>query len=166
MDFLIVFLASTAILFVGSAIHYDTLYHNYKTLVELNIVEIIVPEFINERPFGVTNPRRKEAILRKILINVNSRITNVLGTSFPYKNTTDLLEIYQQCMSEFEDRYYKYFKGIPIEEVKGWDKIMVIAKTIQDKGLDEACRDLASPDIIQELNEYTLSIQNSNIKRD
>ncbi|CAG88609.2 DEHA2E23584p [Debaryomyces hansenii CBS767] len=151
----------TGILIVGLSagfIHiiYLDILHKQK-MVSGIIEEMLIPEFINKRPFREIDHSKREKILKDILKSVNSNVSCRMGTDNLdyrdyYKNTASLLKTYNCRISRFEEKYLEHYKDMPVEEIRGWDKVMLVAKNLQDDDLNFAYDNVAPPDLI---NKYS-----------
>lgn len=124
------------------------------------IDEILIPEFIEKRPFRECDRLRKDEILQEILLCVNDKINYEMGTKYEYTDTRCLLLKYKTLISEFEMKYLVHYKNKPVEDVQGWDKIMLVAKNIQDEDLNFAYERVISSDLI---NKYSTKEPNIEI---
>lgn len=136
-------------------IHLDFL--NKQKMISGIIEEILIPEFINKRPFREIDHLKREEILQDILKSVNSNVSCRMGTDNLdyrdyYKNTASLLERYNCRISRFEEKYLEHYKDMPVEEIQGWDKVMLVAKNLQDDDLNFSYENVAPPDLI---NKYS-----------
>ena len=113
-------------------------------------VEIVILEFIDKRPFKETEYMKKEEILQDILYNVNNQVYRRKGINYGYTSTRTLLLGYESYVSQFEDKYLKHYKDTPVEEIQGWDKIMLLAKNIQDEDINSAYKSVISSELIDE----------------
>ncbi|CUM45836.1 uncharacterized protein AC631_05834 [Debaryomyces fabryi] len=128
--------------------HYDAVIRN-----------IIIPEFMDKRPFREFNTARKEVILEEILANVNNSVNLKLKTDYSFTNTIDLVIQYNECMDKFKRQLDKLYAEVPDEEIKGWDKFMLAAKNMADEDIEYAINNAYSPDLIQ---KYCKRENNSN----
>ncbi|CUM45838.1 unnamed protein product [Debaryomyces fabryi] len=150
-----------------------------QTKFESVITSIIIPEFIDKRPFREIDIERKETILQGILDNVNNKVELTIGVNYPYTNTFALLDKYKRCMLIFEHKFNKVYRNLPVEdniwdkvlsgsfsmdkendkmnkpsrerpvEIRGWDKIMLIARNIENEDIEYVMRQEFSPELIQ-----------------
>lgn len=145
---------------------------------EHNITNIIIPEFIEKRPFREIDPVRKEAILQEILGSVNNKVRLKIRTNYSFSNTLALVDKYNQCMKAFEDKFNKLYRKFPVEdniwdkfmsetnmnsendklnksfrgqsvEIRGWDKIMLMARNIENEDIEYVMSEMYSPELIQ-----------------
>lgn len=100
------------------------------------IDEILIPEFIDKRPFREVDHLKKDEILHDILHCVNDKVYDKLGYKNDFADTRRLLLEYKDQISRFESKYLRYYRNTPVEEIRGWDKIMLIAKNIEDEDRD------------------------------
>ena len=107
-------------------------------------------EFIDKRPFKETEYMKKEQILQDMLYNVNNQVYRRKGINYGYLSTKDLLLEYNSYISQFEKKYLEHYKDTPVEEIQGWDRIMLVAKNIQDEDLNFAYKSVVSPELIDE----------------
>lgn len=141
------------------------------------ITGIIIPEFIDKRPFREIDIGRKEAILQEILNNVNDKVQFAIGTNYSYTNTFSLVDKYQQCMRTFEYKFNKVYRNLSVEdnlwdkivsvaldsgndnlnkasrqrpvEIRGWDRIMLVARNIENEDIEYIMSKTYSPELIQ-----------------
>lgn len=145
---------------------------------ERNITNIIIPEFIEKRPFREIDSGRKEAILQEILESVNNKVQLKIGTNYSYSTTLGLVDKYNQCMKTFDDKFNKLYRKFPVEdniwdkfmsetninceneklnksfrgqpiEIRGWDKIMLVARNIENEDIEYVMSKMYSPELIQ-----------------
>lgn len=116
------------------------------------IAEILIPEFIDKRPFRESDRLRKDEILQEILHCVNDKVNDEMGIKYEYTDTRTLLLQYNTLILDFEMKYLVQYKNKPVEDIRGWDKIMLIAKNIQDEDLNSAYENVVSSDLI---NKYS-----------
>lgn len=145
---------------------------------ECAITNIIIPEFIDKRPFREIDIKKKQAILQEILDNVNNRVQLTIGVNYPYSNTLSLLDKYKECMLNFERKFNKVYRNLSVEdniwdkilsgsfdmdnvdnrnkpsrewpvEIRGWDKIMLIARNIENEDVEYVMRQELSPELMQ-----------------
>lgn len=149
------------------------------TKFESVITNIIIPEFIDKRPFREIDIKRKETILQEILDNVNDKVQLTIGVNYPYSDTFALLDKYKRCMLSFEHKLNKVYRNLPVEdnilekfssgsfnmdkehdkknkpyregpvEIRGWDKIMLIARNIENEDVEYVMRQEYSPELIE-----------------
>lgn len=120
-------------------------------LFEEIIAEILIPEFIDKRPFREADHLKHE-ILQDIMHRVNDKVYVELGFKYEYTDTRRLLYQYNTLISDFEMKYLVHYKNKPVEDIRGWDKIMLIAKNIHDEDLNFAYENVVSLDLI---NKYS-----------
>ena len=141
------------------------------------ITGIIIPEFIDRRPFRELDIGKKEAILQEILGNVNNKVQFAIGTNYPYTNTFSLVDKYQNCMRTFENKFNKVYRNLSVQdnvwdkivsvaldsgnnnlnkpsrqrpvEIRGWDKIMLVARNIENEDIEYIMSKTYSPELIQ-----------------
>ncbi|KRZ98405.1 uncharacterized protein AC631_05833 [Debaryomyces fabryi] len=116
--------------FVCMMVSYMPLKTKFREIIE----EILIPEFIEKRPFKEISLKRKET-LDKMVINVNNKVNYMMGTNYGYTSADGMVRDYKDIMTRFEKKYHNTYKGTPDEEIQGWDKILLIAKNIQDEDL-------------------------------
>lgn len=147
------FWCGAGILVVGLSAGFLYIFHldilSKRKLFNGVIEEILIPEFINKRPFREIDHLKREEILQDILKSVNSKVSCRIGTEeISYKSTARLLEWYNYHIKNFEEKYLERYKDTPVEEIRGWDKVMLVAKNLQDDDLNFACDNVAPPDLI------------------
>jgi hypothetical protein len=147
---LVTFILFVAIFATSGYVTISNASNNGKMFHEI-IEEILIPEFINKRPFR--DYTKKDEILQVILKNVNSKVGSTMGNDkVQYRSTTELLKSYDYHISRFEKNYLEHYKDMAVEEIQGWDKIMLVAKNLQDDDLKFACDNVVSSDLI---DKYT-----------
>lgn len=110
---------------------------------------IIIPEYMDKRPFRVLDPVKKEVILQQILANVNNAVNTRMRTDYSFTNTIELGLTYNECMTNFLAKFDKSNKGLSDKEIKGWDRIMLMAKNMQDDDLEYAINNAYSQELVQ-----------------
>lgn len=110
--------------------------------------EIVIPEFIDKRPFREADCLKKNEILQEILSNVNKKVYLGMGTNYGYNTTGDLLCAYESYIANFEKKYLRHYKNIDVEDIQGWDKIMLVAKNIQDEDRNSVYENVLSSELI------------------
>lgn len=114
-----------------------------------NIEKIIIPEFIEKRPFREANLMQKDEILAVILRNVNTKFVSEMKKQYIFKNIKQLVEFYDDIIAAFTKRYFERYKDLPLEDIQGRERMLLVAKNIQDEDLKDLYADLVSPDILQ-----------------
>lgn len=127
------------------SMYYAITAENYDSILN---AEIVILEFIDKRPFKETEYMKKEEILHAILYNVNNQVYRRKGINYGYTSTNALLLTYNSYILKFENKYLKHYKDTPVEEIQGWDKVMLIAKNIQDEDINSAYKSVVSPELI------------------
>lgn len=107
---------------------------------------------LKKRPFREADHRKKDEILQEILHNVNNEVYDRMKVHYGYGNIGNLLSTYSWKIMNFERKYLEHYKDIPVEEIQGWDKIMLVAKNIQDEDLNFVFGNMISLDLI---NKYS-----------
>lgn len=79
-----------------------------------------------------------------------------MGIKYEYTDTRTLLLKYKTLISKFEMKYLVHYKNKPVEDIRGWDKIMLVAKNIHDEDLNFAYENVVSSDLI---NKYSTKNQ-------
>lgn len=110
---------------------------------------IIIPEYMDKRPFRVLDPVKKEVILQQILANVNNAVNTRMRTNYSFTNTIELGLTYNECMTNFLAKFDKSDKGLSDKEIKGWDRIMLMAKNMEDEDLEYAINNAYSQELVQ-----------------
>lgn len=62
--------------------------------------KIVIPEFINKRPFKESDLTKRQEILECMLYNVNSKILSELKTNYTFKSTTRLIEFHDLIITD------------------------------------------------------------------
>lgn len=88
-------------------------------------------------------------ILKEILANVNNSVNFRLGTNYSFTDTIDLVMKYNECMSTFVREFENACEELPDKEIKGWDKIMLVAKNMEEEDMEYAISTAYSNDLIQ-----------------
>lgn len=127
------------------SMYYAITAENYDSILN---AEIVILEFIDKRPFKETEYMKKEEILHAILYNVNNQVYRRKGINYGYTSTNALLLTYNSYILKFENKYLKHYKDTPVEEIQGWDKVMLVAKNIQDEDINSAYKSVVSPELI------------------
>lgn len=153
------FLTSTMVLLTGSAIHYIQKIRLYNEKLE----KIIIPEFIEKRPFKETDVMQKDQILEIILRNVNAKFISSMKTRYIFRNIEQLLAFHNYIITEFTKRYFEKYKDLPLEDIQGWDRILLVAKNIQDEDLRDVYADMISPDIVQKYSNIRPTTQENGL---
>ena len=143
----IVFIFGVPLGFVPLFFYYCITFDAYDSMLN---IEIVILEFIDKRPFKETEYMKKEQILQDMLYNVNNQVYRRKGINYGYLSTKDLLLEYNSYISQFEKKYLEHYKDTPVEEIQGWDRIMLVAKNIQDEDLNFAYKSVVSPELIDE----------------
>ena len=110
---------------------------------------IIIPEYMDKRPFSVLDPVKKEVILQQILANVNNAVNTRMRTDYSFTNTIELGLTYNECMTNFLNKFDKSDKGLSDKEIKGWDRIMLMAKNMEDEDLEYAINNTYSHELVE-----------------
>ncbi|CUM57778.1 unnamed protein product [Debaryomyces tyrocola] len=110
------------------------------------IEEILISEFLEKRPFKESSLKRQE-ILEEILSNVNKKVNHILGANYGYISSYEMVRGYKRIISRFEDIFDEVYKETPIEEIQGWDRVLLLAKTVQDEDLRFIYEDLVPPEL-------------------
>ncbi|CUM57600.1 uncharacterized protein AC631_04206 [Debaryomyces fabryi] len=110
--------------------------------------EIVIQEFIDKRPFREADYLKKEEILQEILNNVNKKVYHRMGINYGYDTTGYLLFAYGSYIAEFEKKYLQHYDNIDVEDIQGWDKIMLVAKNIQDEDQNSIYKNTISSELI------------------
>lgn len=66
-----------------------------------------------------------------------------------FKNIEQLVKFYDDIIAAFTKRYFERYKDLPLEDIQGRERMLLIAKNIQDEDLKDLYADLVSPDIVQ-----------------
>lgn len=132
-------------------VYFARTFGNYNNTFGTIIDEILIPEFIDKRPFKETDHMKKDEKLQEILHNVNNKVYGRMGVHYGYTDVIYLLRDYNLMIKTFEQKLLKHYKDIPAEEILGWDKIMLVAKNIQDEDLNVVYVNVVSSDLI---NKY------------
>ena len=125
------------------------------------IEEILIPEFIEKRPFKEISNKRQE-IFEDILSSVNKKINDMMGTNYGYTSTNEMVRDYKRVMNKFEDVFDEVYKEAPIEEIQGWDKILLIAKNIQEEILNKAYENLVPSEFAHKYSKVQPPLEMTN----
>lgn len=117
------------------------------------IEEILIPEFIEKRPFKEISLKRQE-ILEDILSSVNKKINYVMGTNYGYTGTNEMVRGYKRIITKFDEIFNEVYKEASIEEIQGWEKILLIAKNIQDEDLSKTYENLVPSELAHKYSKY------------
>lgn len=115
-------------LVLGLAMAYEKVTREYKTLKK-----IVLPEFIESRPFKELDLVRKQETLENMLIHVNAKIIAELKTNYTFKSTDQLIEFHNAIISDFMTKYDKDYRHLPAEHIEDWHKVMLEAKMMQQE---------------------------------
>lgn len=136
---------------IGLSIYFAITFGNYNSTFYAIIDEILIPELIDKRPFKEADHMKKDEILQEILHNVNNKVYGRMGVHYGYTDARDLLDHYNLKVKIFEQKILEKYKDMPAEEILGWDKVMLVAKNIQDEDLNVFYGNVVSSDLI---NKY------------
>lgn len=67
-----------------------------------------------------------------------------------------MLKRYNSHISKFEEKYLEHYEDISAEEIQSWDKIMLVAKNIQDEDPDYASGNVISSYLISKYTKNQL----------
>lgn len=137
-----IFIPLTSVTFI---FEYVNKIKNYDEKLE----KIIIPEFIQNRPFRETNSVQKDKILEVILRNVNTKFVSEMKKQYTFKNIEQLVNFLNNIIAGFLERYFERYKDLPIEDIRGWDKMLLVAKNIQDEDLKDLYAGWVSQDTVQ-----------------
>ena len=151
-----IFIPLTSVTFI---FEYVNKMKNYDEKLE----KIIIPEFIQNRPFRETNSVQKDKILEVILRNVNTKFVSEMKKQYTFKSIEQLMKFHDNIIAEFTKRYFEKYKDLPLEDIQGWDRILLIAKNIQDEDLRDVYADMFSPEIIQKYSNIRPIIQENSL---
>ncbi|KSA00053.1 uncharacterized protein AC631_04207, partial [Debaryomyces fabryi] len=84
-----------------------------------------------------------------------------MGTNYGYTSAAGMVRDYKRIMTKFEKKYHDIYKGAPAQEIQGWDKMLLVAKNIQDEDLGCVYENSVSLEIMNKYgktttNEYEL----------
>lgn len=68
---------------------------------------------------------------------------------YTFKNIDELVRFHNNIIAGFLKRYFERYKDLPLEDIQGRERMLLIAKNIQDEDLKDIYADLISPDIAQ-----------------
>lgn len=88
--------------------------------------KIVIPEFINKRPFKESDLTKRQEILECMLYNVNSKILSELKTNYTFKSTTRLIEFHDLIIT---DKSGKLTAGC----IESRDNVVLEAKKMQEE---------------------------------
>ena len=125
------------------------------------IEEILIPEFIEKRPFKEISFKRQE-ILEDILSSVNTKINYMMGTNYGYTGSNEMVRGYKGIMTKFEERFNEAYNEASIEEIQGWDKILLIAKNIQEEDLNKAYENLVPSEFAHKYSKVQPPLEMTN----
>ncbi|CUM56874.1 unnamed protein product [Debaryomyces tyrocola] len=153
------FLISTVALINISIYHYIQKIRIYNEKLE----KIVIPEFIENRPFKETNVMQKDEILAIILRNVNAKFVSSMKTKYIFRNIEQLVKFHDNTIAGFTKRYFEKYKDLPLEDIQGWDRMLLVAKNIQDEDLKDVYADMVSPEIIQKYSNMRPTTQENGL---
>ena len=125
--------------------------------------KMVIPEFIENRPFKETNVMQKDEILAIILRNVNAKFVSTMKKQYTFKNIEQLVKFHDNIIAGFTKRYFEKYKDLPLEDIQGWDRMLLIAKNIQDEDLKDVYADMVSPEIIQKYSNIRPILQENGL---
>ena len=125
--------------------------------------KIVIPEFIENRPFKETNVMQKDEILAIILRNVNAKFVSTMKKQYAFKNIEQLVKCHDSIIAGFTKRYFEKYKDLPLEDIQGWDRMLLVAKNIQDEDLKDVYADMVSPEIIQKYSNIRPTTQENGL---
>ena len=125
--------------------------------------KMVIPEFIENRPFKETNVMQKDEILAIILRNVNAKFVSTMKKQYTFKNIEQLVKFHDNIIAGFTKRYFEKYKELPLEDIQGWDRMLLIAKNIQDEDLKDVYADMVSPEIIQKYSNIRPILQENGL---
>lgn len=134
----------TFVLVMLLIVHYEERIKVYDRKLE----KIVIPEFIHNRPFKEKNFGQRDEVLTVMLRNVNIKFVSETKINYTFKNIEQLVNFHDQIISEFMLKYFRIYKDSPLEDIQGWDKLLLVAKNIQDADLKNVYGNLVSPDIV------------------
>ncbi|CUM67072.1 uncharacterized protein PRCAT00004761001 [Priceomyces carsonii] len=114
------------------------------------IANILVPQFIEKRPLREVDQFKRDAKMNEILAEVNFKLEKRLKTNYVFQNTMQMVDKYNTLISEFDERYQRYYKKEPIEAIKGFDKMMCIARNITEEDVNFQYSNMFSSETYQE----------------
>ncbi|CUM45839.1 unnamed protein product [Debaryomyces fabryi] len=152
-------LISTVALISMSVYHYVQKLNVYDEKLE----KIVIPEFIENRPFKETNLLQKEEILAIILRNVNSKFISEMRINYTFRNIEQLEKFHDRIIAKFTKKYFETYKDLPLEDIQGWDKMLLVAKNIQDEDMKDVYADMVSPEIIQKYSSIRPTTQENGL---
>ncbi|CAR65872.1 DEHA2E23166p [Debaryomyces hansenii CBS767] len=150
-----VFLTSTVALINISIYHYIQKIKIYNE----KLGKIVIPEFIENRPFKETNVMQKDEILAIILRNVNAKFVSTMKKQYAFKNIEQLVKFHDNIIAGFTKRYFEKYKELPLEDIQGWDRMLLIAKNIQDEDSKDVYADMVSSEIAQKYSSIRPTTQ-------
>ena len=125
--------------------------------------KIVIPEFIENRPFKETNVMQKDEILAIILRNVNAKFVSTMKKQYAFKNIEQLVKFHDNIIAGFTKRYFEKYKELPLEDIQGWDRMLLIAKNIQDEDLKDVYADMVSSEIAQKYSSIRPTTQENGL---
>ena len=123
----------------------------------------ILTNFIENRPFKETNVMQKDEILAIILRNVNAKFVSTMKKQYTFKNIEQLVKFHDNIIAGFTKRYFEKYKDLPLEDIQGWDRMLLVAKNIQDEDLKDVYADMVSPEIIQKYSNIRPTTQENGL---
>ena len=141
------------------------IYH-YNQKIEIyneKLEKIVIPEFIENRPFKETNAMQKDEILAIILRNVNAKFVSTMKTRYIFRNIKQLVKFHDNIIAGFTKRYFDKYKDLPLEDIQGWDRMLLVAKNIQDEDLKDVYADMVSPEIVQKYSNIRPTTQENGL---
>lgn len=158
-SFLIFFFA-TATMLTFTLLHYEQMMEIYDEKLE----KIVIPEFIENRPFKETNLMEKDEKLGNVLRIVNMKFLSEMNKEYTIGNIEKLVKFHDKIIARFLKRYFEAYKDLPLKDIQGWDRILLIAKNIQDEDMKDIYADLVSPDIAQKYSNIRPTTNKGKLK--
>lgn len=107
----------------------------YKKVIRVynkKLEKIVIPEFINKRPFKESDLTKRQEILECMLYNVNSKILSEFKTNYTFKSTARLIELHDLIITDVMTRYDKS-RNLLAGCIESGDKIALEAKKMQEE---------------------------------
>lgn len=99
------FVCSTGISIIMAVFHYDQKIESYDRKLE----KIIIPQFLEHRPFKEKNLVQRDELLGRILKNVNTKFVSKMRKQYILKNSEQLVEFYDHIIAGFTKRYFEKY---------------------------------------------------------
>lgn len=151
----------TVVLVLFLIVHYEERIRVYDEKLE----KFVIPEFIDNRPFKEKSFGQRDAVLAVMLRNVNTKFVSETKIKYTFKNTEQLVNFHDTLIAGFLKRYLETYKDLPLEDIQGWDRMLLVAKNVQDEDLKDVYGNLVSSDIVHKYSNIRPAIRGNGMLR-